>query len=80
MDIVTLLLGIIIILWGLFVLYFSIYRLKKVDYKEKGPIGESAFIEMEFVFRLISRLPWQLVKEFVVVVGISFVACGVIIL
>lgn len=80
MGTVTLLLGVIIILWGLFVLYFSIFKLKRGNYKEKSPVGESAFIEMEFVFRLISRLPWGLIKGFVVVVGISLVACGFIIL
>lgn len=52
--------------------------MKKRDYKSKSPIGVSGYFELESLFRLLSRVPWQLVKVLTVLIGLSFVTFGTI--
>jgi len=72
--------GILTIAWGFFILYSSLFMMKKGDYKSKSPIGVSGYFELESLFRLLSRVPWQLVKVLTVLIGLSFVTFGTILM
>ncbi|WP_416150272.1 hypothetical protein ACM26V_04605 [Salipaludibacillus sp. HK11] len=43
--------GALLIFWGVMVLYSSLLRMKKDDYKDKGVIGVIGYIELEFLFK-----------------------------
>jgi uncharacterized membrane protein HdeD (DUF308 family) len=53
--------------------------MKHEDYKNKGVIGVSGYIELEFLLRLLSRLPSRVIKGFTLLIGISFIALGTVI-
>jgi len=72
--------GILTIAWGFFILYSSLFMMKKRDYKSKSPIGVSGYFELEFLFRLLNGVPWQLVKVLTVSIGLSFVTFGTILM
>lgn len=72
--------GVLLILWGILVLYSSLFKMKQMDYKDKGVIGVSGYIEFEFLFRLLSRLPSGVIKGFTLLIGIAFVVFGTVIL
>lgn len=74
------LLGIIIILWGILVLYFSLFKLKKEDYHKKDPVGQSAYIDGELLFRILSLFPWWTVKGTVILIGMLFIILGIFII
>ena len=70
-------LGAILILWGVFILYSSIFKMKrKEDYEDDARLGSSGFIEWESLFKLINKIPYSLAKSFVVIIGTSFVILG----
>lgn len=74
----TLFIGGLFIFWGVLVLYSLLFKMKKRDYKDKGTIGVSGYIEFEFLFRLLSRLPSGVIKGFTLLIGIAFVAFGTV--
>ncbi|MBK0295441.1 hypothetical protein JGU65_27505 [Bacillus sp. T_4] len=71
-----LILGIILILWGTIIVYSSFFRFNKKNYKNNVPIGTSGYIEMEFLFKIFNKLPWAIVRFFIVFIGIAFVTIG----
>jgi uncharacterized membrane protein HdeD (DUF308 family) len=72
--------GILAIIWGTFILYSSLFRMKKRDYKNQSPIGVSGYFEFEFLFRLLSKSPWRLIKGLTILIGLSLVTVGTIIM
>ncbi|MCE7792170.1 hypothetical protein K8O68_06995 [Salipaludibacillus sp. CUR1] len=72
--------GALLILWGVIVLYSSLFRMKKEDYKDKGVIGVSGYIELEFLFKFLNRLPLGMVKGFIILIGVSFITFGIVII
>ncbi|CAI8839302.1 hypothetical protein COK01_08320 [Priestia megaterium] len=74
------LIGILAIIWGIFILYSSLFKMKKRDYKNQSPIGVSGYFEFEFLFRLLSKSPWRLIKGLTILIGLSFVTVGTIIM
>ncbi len=68
--------GILAITWGVFILYSSLFKMKNRDYKNQSPIGVSGYFEFEFLFRLLSKSPWPLIKGLTVLIGFSFVTVG----
>lgn len=80
MDKLAIFIGGLLILWGILVLYSSLFKMKQEDYVNKGAIGVSGFIEFEFLFRLLSRLPSGVIKGFTLLIGMAFVAFGIVIL
>lgn len=78
----SLLIGILSILWGVVILFNTIFKLPKENFKEKfhfisagdGSIQSDLW---EILFSLISFFPWWFVKGFVIIVGIAFVFLGI---
>ncbi|TGB03428.1 hypothetical protein [Halobacillus salinus] len=69
--------GGILILWGIVLLFSSIFNMKrKEDVKDDGKLGSSGFIEWESLLKLFNKLPYPLAKILVVMIGTSFVALG----
>jgi len=77
---VNIAIGALLILWGVMVLYSSLFKMKKEDYKDKGVFGVSGFIELEFLFKFLNRLPLGVVKGFVILIGVSFITSGIVII
>ncbi len=77
MKIVVLFLGIMLILWGIFILFSSMFRMKEGDYKDKALLGVSGVIEMELLLRLLTRLSFRVIKVFVILFGVSCIVLGV---
>ena len=80
-----LLLSVPCIVWGIVILFNSIFKLKKENFKEKFDfigVGDSSVQSdfLEILFSLISFFPWWIVKGFVIIVGIGFVFLGVLLL
>ncbi|MGF6949033.1 hypothetical protein QF028_001538 [Neobacillus sp. B4I6] len=74
--------GILCVLWGIFILFNSIFKLKKENYKEKyfiaGGDGSYGSLLLEILFFFLLRfLPWWFVKGFVIMTGITFVFLGI---
>lgn len=80
MDALAIFIGVLLILWGILILYSSLFKMKQEDYKDEGVIGVSGYIELEFLFSLLSRLPSGVIKGFTLLIGISFIALGTVIL
>ncbi|MDQ0233345.1 hypothetical protein [Metabacillus malikii] len=76
----TIFIGLLLIFWGIFVLYSSTFRLKKGDYHDTGPIGVSGYIEFEFLFKFLNRFPANVMKGFTFFIGIALVTFGTIII
>ncbi|PFP44731.1 hypothetical protein COK01_26980 [Priestia megaterium] len=68
--------GILAITWGIFVLYSSLFKMKKRDYQNQGPVGVSGYFEFEFLFRLLSKSPWRIIKGLTILIGLFFVTMG----
>lgn len=79
-DNLALFIGVLFIFWGILVLYSSLFKMKKGDYKDKGAIGVSGYVEFEFLFRLLSRLPSGVIKGFTLLIGFAFVTFGTVII
>jgi len=77
---VNIAIGALLILWGVMVLYSSLFKMKKEDYKDKSVIGVSGYIELEFLFKFLNRLPLGVVKSFIILVGVSFITSGIVII
>ncbi|MHC0035298.1 hypothetical protein [Pseudoneobacillus sp. C159] len=73
----ALFIGVLFIFWGILVIYSSLFRMKKGDYKDKGGIRVH-YIEFEFLFRLLSRLPFVVIKGFTILIGIAFFIFGTV--
>ena len=70
-------LGVILILWGILILYSSIFKMKrKEDYEDDAKFGSSGYIEWESLFKLFNKIPYSLAKSFVLIIGTSFVIFG----
>ena len=67
--------GVLFIFWGILVLYSSLFKMKKRDYEDKGGIRVH-YIEFEFLFRLLSKFPFGVIKGFTILIGIAFVIFG----
>ena len=80
MDKVVIFIGLLFILWGILVLYSSFFKMKKGEYRDKDPIGVSGYVEFEFLFKLLSRLPYGVVKGFTLFIGVLFVTLGTFII
>ncbi|WP_289140717.1 hypothetical protein [uncultured Brevibacillus sp.] len=74
----TVFIGILLILWGIFIVYASLFRMKKKDLKDQGAIGASGFFELELLLVLTSKLPAGVVKGFILLIGVSFIALGTV--
>lgn len=73
----NILLGLMFILWGVLILYSSLWRMKsKEDYKDHTTFNSSGYIEWESLFKLVNMMPYRLAKSFVLVIGTSFVVLG----
>ncbi|WP_456277554.1 hypothetical protein [Bacillus sp. AK128] len=68
---------VLLIFWGIFVLYSTLFKMTKVDYEDKGGIRVH-YIEFELLFRLLSRFPFGVIKGFTILIGISFVIFGTV--
>jgi hypothetical protein len=76
--------SVLCILWGIVIIFNSIFKLKKENFKEKlhflgagdGSVESSIF---EILFSLVTFFPWWIVKGFVIIVGIAFVILGFLI-
>jgi len=77
---VNIAIGALLILWGVMVLYSSLFKMKKEDYKDKGVSGVSGYIELEFLFKFLNRLPLGVVKSFIILIGVSFITSGIVII
>jgi len=66
------------ILWGVFIFYSSLFKMKKNDYKSQSPIGVSGYIEFEFLIKLLNRFSWRITKALTVLIGCSFITFGII--
>ena len=73
----ALLIGIILILWGAFILFSSLFRMKSKDYKD---LGISGFIEWDLLFKLFSKFPPRVYKSFVILIGVAFIVLGIFII
>ncbi|HHW39232.1 MAG TPA: hypothetical protein GXX18_18760 [Bacillales bacterium] len=80
MNKVSVFTGAFLILWGISILYSSLFKMKKEDYKDKGVFGVSGYIELEFLFSLLHKLPLGVIKGLIVLIGISFIGLGIIVL
>jgi hypothetical protein len=72
------------ILWGIVVIFNSIFKLKRENFKERFDFlgaGDSSAESLifEILFSLVTFFPWWIVKGFVIIVGIAFVILGVLI-
>jgi uncharacterized membrane protein HdeD (DUF308 family) len=76
----ALLIGLLLILWGVFILYSAFFRMTKEDYKDKGVLGVSGYIEFEVLFRLLSKLPTGLIKVIVILIGFALIVLGIVII
>ncbi|GAA0321230.1 hypothetical protein GCM10008967_09710 [Bacillus carboniphilus] len=72
-------LGVLLIVWGSMVLYSSLFNLKNKEYKDKGVLGVSGYIELEFLLKLLNKLPLALVKAVIVIIGLTFIITGIVI-
>lgn len=69
------------LLWGVLVVYSSLFRMKEEDFKSKSRIGASGYIELELLVRWLScRLPLKIVKSSVLLIGVSLIGAGSFIL
>ncbi len=68
--------GGLLIIWGALVLYASLFKIKKKDLKGNAPLGSSGYIEWEFLFRILNRLPYGVMKLVVISIGASFIVIG----
>jgi uncharacterized membrane protein len=73
----VLFLGLILILWGIFILFSSLFRMKEGDYKDKSLLGVSGLIEFELLLRLLTRYSSSVIKVFVILFGISCIVLGI---
>ena len=69
--------GLMLILWGTFILFSSLFRMKRKDYKD---LGISGFIEWDLLFKLLGKFPPIVYKSFVLLIGIAFIVLGIVIL
>ncbi|SMQ80588.1 hypothetical protein SAMN05444673_3929 [Bacillus sp. OV166] len=72
----ALFIGSMLIVWGGFILFSSLFRMKSKDYKD---IGISGFIEWDLLFKLLSKLPPRVYKSFVLLTGVAFIVLGIVI-
>ncbi|MDY0406943.1 hypothetical protein P5G51_017775 [Virgibacillus sp. 179-BFC.A HS] len=73
-------LGCLFIIWGVIIIFSSLIKLREKDYKDKGPLGGSGFIEWEFLFRILNGVPYWIVKGIVLFIGLLFIVFGVYII
>ncbi|MGM0842830.1 MAG: hypothetical protein ACQEWE_19005 [Bacillota bacterium] len=70
-------LGVILTLWGVLILYSSIFKMKrKKDYEDDTKFGSSGYIEWESLFKWFNKMPFSLAKSLVLIIGTSFVILG----
>lgn len=73
----------LLILWGGFVLYSALFRMKKQDYNFDVPVvkGVSGLLEFEFLFKVLSKtFPLGVIKGITIFIGILLVAFGMVLL
>lgn len=73
----SVLIGCFGIVWGLVLLYVALFRLKPANYRDKSPIGANGDLAMEVTVRLFGKVPNQVAKVFVMIVGILFIGFGI---
>jgi hypothetical protein len=73
-------LAILLIVWGGVILFRSIIKLKKEDFKEKRKYEAASGLMIEILVSLVDLLPWWIVKGFVILLGIAFIILGLMIL
>jgi hypothetical protein len=76
--------SVLCILWGIVVIFNSIFKLKRENFKEKFDFwgagdGSAESSIFEILFSLVTFFPWWIVKGFVIIVGLAFVIIGVLI-
>ncbi|MDQ0483951.1 hypothetical protein QO000_002935 [Alkalihalobacillus hemicentroti] len=50
-----LIIGGLLILWGLIILYFSLFKMKQEDYRDRSSVGISGFLAWELLMKVINR-------------------------
>ena len=76
----TVFIGGLLFLWGGLIIYSALFKMKKTDYKDDSRIGASGLIELEFLSKLLNKLPLGVVRGIIISVGLSFATLGVFIL
>ncbi|WP_394173306.1 hypothetical protein [Guptibacillus hwajinpoensis] len=72
-----LIIGGLLILWGLIILYFSLFKMKQEeDYRDRSSVGISGFLEWELLMKVINKVPYGFAKSFVLIIGASFIVTG----
>ncbi|MBB2483417.1 hypothetical protein H5P36_25010 [Bacillus sp. APMAM] len=74
------LIGILLICWGFFILVTTLFNKKTYNQKDNGKIGVSGFIEFEFLFNALTRLPLYQVKILIILIGMCLILFGAFIL
>lgn len=69
--------GVLLILWGVIVLFSSLFKMKDKDYKNLGISGELVW---DALFALLSKFPKRVYKGFVASTGIALIVIGVVVL
>lgn len=73
----VLILGAVLILWGVFILYASIFKMKEQkDYVDDTRLGSSGYMEWESLMKLLNKLPYPLAKSVVMTIGSGFILLG----
>lgn len=77
-DLLAIVLSVLLILWGGFVLYSTLFRMKKSDYADDSHLA-SIFIEFEFLSKILNRiLAFKVIKGVTILIGISFITLGTV--
>ena len=74
---VSYMVGILLITWGLLVLYAVFFKMRAIDFKDNGVNG-SGDMETEIAFSLLRKLPWKIVKAVVLLFAIACIAVGLL--
>lgn len=72
----AILIGVFLILWGLLVICFSIFKLKRGDGRDKHTVNGSFLIEVELLLKLLDCFPVNVVRGLIIFIGISFIISG----
>lgn len=71
--------GIVLMLWGIIIVYSALFKMKTTDYKDDSRVGASGFIELEIISKSFNKIPAGLAKGIVTVIGFAFVVGGAVI-
>ncbi|MFP7486245.1 hypothetical protein SFC65_18965 [Priestia filamentosa] len=76
MDILKVVLCGLLILWGAFISYSAIFRMKKKDFSDDSRLGSSGYLEWEILSKLSNKLPHNIIKGTIIMMGATFMVLG----